>query len=93
MLLGQGIAEMREKVVKGMFKSPATTPSTSSRSQDVARVFPMADEPAAGTLTAGVGKPLNMYDGTPSTAGVEPRTPKTQQDIFAGCTFSFSFTV
>ena len=91
MSLGQGIAEMREKVVNGTFKSPTTTPSTSSRSQDLARVFPMADEPAVGTLTAGVGKPLNMYDGTPSTAGVEPRTPKTQQDIFAGCTFLFFF--
>ena len=91
-LLGQGIAEMREKVFNGTFKSPTKTPSTSSRSQDLARVFPMADEPAVDTPNGWGGQSLtNMYDGTPSTAGVEPKTSKTKHLIFAGCIFSFLF--
>jgi len=92
MSLGQGIAEMREKVVNGTFKSPLTTPSTSSRSQDLARVFPMADEPAVGTPNGWGGQSLtNMYDGTPSTAGVEPKTSNTE--ILTACSFFFFFFV
>ena len=44
MLLGQGGSEKRQKVVKGMFKSPATTSVTSASPYGFARVSLATDE-------------------------------------------------
>ena len=78
MLLGQGIAEMRWKVVNGTFQSPATTSVTSASPSGFARVSLITDEWLAVPLKGGEDKsPKNDPTGETPTRG-KCKTPEIQ---------------